>query len=178
MTYLILKSAVGLIGCKVNSTSILVSNLKDFDVDFIRSPNRWSCLPTAFAMACNVSLNEFLYKIGHDGSDILWPDLGEPRQRRAFHLTECVHAAVTLGKRPVVLPFVAQATADGKRTYEIVYETEVKHLMSKSDGVLLGAGHGGLKHAVAWKYGMVLDPSWGPYGLPSALYSPDTFIMI
>ena len=39
-----------------------------------RSPNAWSCMPTAFAMAVNAPVEDLILSIGHDGSEKTWPD--------------------------------------------------------------------------------------------------------
>ena len=62
-----------------------------------KQPNRWSCLPTSFAMILDVDVNELIRKIGHDGSEILWPNLEEPYCRRAFHIEEIAMVCYGLG---------------------------------------------------------------------------------
>jgi len=53
-----------------------------------KSPNRWSCLPTSFAMAADIPLSELLAEIGHDGSEIVDPGKPDPLCRRCFHPEE------------------------------------------------------------------------------------------
>jgi hypothetical protein len=66
-----------------------------------KQPNRWSCLPTAFAIALDVDVNLFIKHIGHDGSEFIWPEMPEPMRRRAFHIQECLDIAMKLGFAPV-----------------------------------------------------------------------------
>ena len=56
-------------------------------------PNKWSCAVTAFAMALHVPVQELIQEIGHDGSEIVFPELEEPMRRRGFHSQELIYAA-------------------------------------------------------------------------------------
>src|ERR1043165_661673 len=56
----------------------------------LNSPNRWSCLPTAFAMCLDVEVQDILNWLQHDGSDIIWPELHEPYKRRSFGVSEMI----------------------------------------------------------------------------------------
>lgn len=140
------------------------------------SPNRWSCLPTAFAMICKVPVKIFISKLGHDGSEILWPDLGEPRRRKSFHLQECLKVSAEVYYR-----FFCQfdmnpvATADGKRTYTLDHTDFVNQMMEEYDGILLGSGQSNL-HAVAWMGDLVYDSNGEIYKLPSRIFTPRTFL--
>src|SRR5260221_108718 len=62
-----------------------------------KQPNRWSCLPTAFAMVLDISVKEVITEIGHDGSEIVYPNLEEPKCRRAFHIQELIDFAISIG---------------------------------------------------------------------------------
>jgi len=63
----------------------------------IKQPNSWSCLLTAFAMATESTPEDLIAMIGHDGSEIIWPDLPEGYQHRAFHPEELFECALDLG---------------------------------------------------------------------------------
>ena len=60
-------------------------------------PNAWSCLPTAFAMAIGCSVQSFIEEIGHDGSEIVWPDNPEPMCHRGFCFQECILVLLKMG---------------------------------------------------------------------------------
>jgi hypothetical protein len=53
-------------------------------------PNRWSCLPTAFAMVLDIPVSQIFDYLGHNGEAIVWPQLEEPRCRRSFHIQEMI----------------------------------------------------------------------------------------
>ena len=41
-------------------------------------PEPWMCMPLAFAMALDMPVADLLAAIGHDGSEIVFPNLPEP----------------------------------------------------------------------------------------------------
>lgn len=61
-------------------------------------PNKWSCLPTALANALRDDVRIYWDYLGHDGSEIVWPELPEPQCRRGFHIQEMVDLAYKLGR--------------------------------------------------------------------------------
>ncbi len=136
----------------------------------IESPNKWSCLPCSFAMAIGISLNEMIARIGHDGSDVIWPHLPEPLKRRAFHIQECVVASLHLQFSVTELQFNPCLTPDGT-SFSDVTTCDIHKFMTVSKGVLLGKGrqHG---HAVAWDGAYIYDPS----GIVYSAENQDTFL--
>ena len=124
----------------------------------IRSPNRWSCLPTSFAMVMDVDLQDLIHHIGHDGSHIEWPEIGDdPWQRRSFHIQEILYVAHTVYNQhfTVLQPFpVAQCLKHGgNHTYHIDKQERFKQILHSFMGVLIGEAH-----AVAWDGYQILDP--------------------
>lgn len=164
-------------------------------MDFIRSPNRWSCLPASFAMALGISFPQIISDIGHDGSKIIHPDLGEKLGRRCFHLQELTQVCLIRRVRAVQFDFELKSTPDGIRIHTEKNEKFVLSLMNEYSGVLLGRGLTGY-HAVAWDNGTrrIYDPSVGIYKLgglsvenPDSkiktmmelpCFTPDSFILI
>jgi hypothetical protein len=129
-----------------------------------RSPNRWSCLVSSFAMALGVPIRELIIIVGHDGSEIIWPELPEPSRRRAHHPQEMIYAASILGFS--VTPFEAFPCSVGKVGADpflvpmiIPAEERMPRIMSGAIGVLTGETPRGQAHAVAWDGYRVLDPS-------------------
>ena len=62
-----------------------------------QSPIRGTCLPTSFAMAMGIPVADIFAALGHDGSEVLWPDLPEPTCQRGFHVQELIRLAVKCG---------------------------------------------------------------------------------
>lgn len=117
--------------------------------------NSWSCLPTAFAMALDVLPKDILQFCEHDGSEIIWPELAEPHNRRAFGLHEMIDYCVSQLVYPVE---VTRSIGYGLgREFDAGHgEERLKNYMDVKSGVLVG----GKNHAVAWchKEQMILDP--------------------
>lgn len=141
---------------------------------YVSSPNRWSCLPASFAMILDITFETMIRHIGHDGSDIVHPDLPEPLCRRTFHIDECTLVAVMLGHSITTLHFMPQLTTDGKHMIDIPMDTEY---LLRFPGVLSGRGET-MGHAVAWDGCIVHDPSRGVYRLGAEPFDPHTLYAI
>lgn len=146
----------------------------------LQSPNRWSCLPTAFAIAAKVPLDRILGLVGHDGSEVIFPDLPEPNGRRGFHIQELVTAALQMGIRPVEIE--AHPVREGD--YKIEFPTQscddrFLGYLARHVGVLGGVGLLSYNyHAVAWDKRLVYDPSSGlSYKLNEAPFAASHFWM-
>ncbi len=146
-------------------------------MDLQSSPNKWSCLPTAFAMAVGMPVADFLIKIGHDGSVIRNPDMPDPLCRTGFHIQECLYAALDLEIKFTPFEVVTRQGISEERSWLKRWVPEVDKLMADHKGVLLGRGRKHL-HAVAWDGERVYDPSIGIYFLPSIHFTPHTFWLI
>jgi hypothetical protein len=131
----------------------------------IAKPARWMCLPTAFAMALDIPLAAIFDEIGHDGSQIVEPDLPEPTCRRGFHPQELIdvcmahgYAATRVELYPVLL-----AVPDGG-PYTVAYPSSIggnwgrfTRAIENSYGVIEGVGRH-CNHAVAYDHGHIFDP--------------------
>jgi hypothetical protein len=114
-------------------------------------PNSWSCLPTAIAICLDIPVKDLIRDIGHDGSEIIYPDLPEPQKRKAFTLFEIVE--VLLVKRNMLtLPLFKKYIYSPDGILEVIRESEnFKEILETNIGVLLGTYIGKSKfHAVAW----------------------------
>lgn len=125
--------------------------------------NNWSCLPTAFAIILNKPATKIIEAIGHDGSEILWPELGEPECRKGFHIQECIKTAlyhgwgvIHLDINPIVIKNEFNEYSYGDDT------TFILGMLLSYSGVLLGKSFA-KSHAVAWDYEtqLCLDPKTG-----------------
>lgn len=142
-----------------------------------KSPNKWSCVACSFAMTLNVTLDDIVQNLMHDGSEILWEDLPTPQSRRAFQVQELVVYAYTLGFSVTRLDFTPASGPDSTHVYTSNHTQFVEQVMRDTPGVLLGKGLQN-PHAVAWNGYEVYDPSNGVYTLPSHLFRPTSFLAI
>lgn len=127
----------------------------------IKQQNRWSCSPCAFAMVLEESYETIVAEVGHDGSEIWWPELREPLRRRGFHLQEffpsCLHreyAPVIIETMPASIPF-----GYPNQAREIDVNIDLNDMMSQYCGVLQGIGIKGIFHSVAWDTITIYDPN-------------------
>lgn len=145
----------------------------------LKSPNRWSCLPTSFAMVLGVDLEKLITEIGHDGSEIIFPDLQEPLRRRAFHIQELIDCAIARGIMVTPIEALPVQGPSASHTFEFAEEQSSQRLTNylvNYSGVLTGLSQSGNPHAVAW-FGIddkIIDPKDGmPH--PLAAFSIQTF---
>lgn len=138
-------------------------------MQLLQSPNRWSCLITSAAMVLDETVKNLVDELGQDGSEIWWPGLAEPFNRRAFHIQEiielCCKRDVSL--TPIELKPMCMPSGCGGYARSVTLrdpETRVlKHLQSK--GILVGLGRHGGAHAAAWDGVKVYDPMGTVYSI-------------
>lgn len=119
----------------------------------LKSPNRWSCLATSFAMVLDVPLEELIEEIGHDGSEVIFPDLPEPLRRRAFHVQELIDCAIRRGVSVTPIEGLPAASPDSRHTITLPQRDPSRRLRDYlvfHKGVLTGLSQSGNPHAVAW----------------------------
>jgi hypothetical protein len=146
-----------------------------------KQPNRWSCLPTAFAIVLGIPVEKMIKELGHDGSEIIWPGLLEPYCRRSFHIQELIDFCYW--RHTHVIQFQAMPTSKPPLVGMVPYpvqlkeetESRMKTLMSRK-GVITGVTKSGQTHAVAWNGEMVLDPNGTTYTLND--FSVDIFWLV
>lgn len=113
-------------------------------------------------MVLDKSINELIELVGHDGSEIIWPKLNEPRQRRGFTHQEFQYIAYNLGfVIPQYFPKFG-CVKDETEPFVIDFFTLWSKILREYDGVLSGKYKGfSNAHAVAWNAheGRIYDPS-------------------
>jgi hypothetical protein len=126
-------------------------------------------------MVLGVSLDEVLEAIGHDGSEILWPDLEEPIKRRAFHIEELQYAALRFN---CFLAGYSPGFSWSPASMDVAYsfKAQFEDVIRRSDGILVGQYIGRTNaHAVAWnaKEERIYDPNGQKVRLDT--FTPDAF---
>lgn len=139
-------------------------------------PHRWMCLATSFAMALGIPVSRFCEIAGHDGSDIVFPDLPDPLCRRGFHIMEAIFVARRLafavtpvqlfpmisatpmaGVKPamdVIVPYNQPTTGDSAENNWRYFQD----LISMSTGVIECTTRQNRQHAVAFQFDHIFDP--------------------
>lgn len=145
-----------------------------------RSPNRWSCLPTAFAMVLGEPVDHVIKWLGHDGSQICWPELPEPNCRIGFHIQElidyCMYNNYTVTPLQM-MPFSKGGIDCTPVRPNTRYDWNDRcRLMIGTIGVITGEAPNGQSHAVAWNGKTILDPNGTEYNLDGFII--ETYWMI
>ena len=129
-----------------------------------KAPSPWSCLPTAFAIAAGWPVETLISRLGHDGGDIRWPQLPEPKCRRGFHHQECIERLWRAGF--AVTPFDLRPRLAPDATVAplcLPYSRDAfDRIVSTTRGVLTGYTRR-CGHAVAYDHGHVCDPRGSTY---------------
>jgi hypothetical protein len=123
-----------------------------------KSPNAWSCLPTAFAIAIGCPVKNLIARLGHDGSDIQWPGLVEPLCRRGYHVQELVQLLWKLGYTVTPIESYSRMVPCHHQQQPLLIDNTLTfdHVVNSSRGVLTGKTKFG--HAVAYDHGTICDP--------------------
>lgn len=140
-----------------------------------RKPNRWSCIATAFAMALDIPVAEVFRIVGHDGSEVVFPELPEPIGRRGLHLQECLDvcrqrgfAATPVELFPMIRPTLMPGHKPGPDVVVRFGQTDdanwqrFTQLIRTTSGVIEGIGRRSM-HAVAYRQGQIFDPEGDQY---------------
>ena len=129
-----------------------------------RKPNAWSCAITALAMTLDIPVEDVVAEAGHDGGEIIFPLLEEPKCRKGFHLQELIMIAWRHGyaMTPIELFPLILAT-DHSKTHKVWDQTEATYRARFMAGVNLYPGilEGRNKrchHAVYNHRGQIYDP--------------------
>lgn len=146
-------------------------------MQLIRSPNQWSCTACAFAMVCNLTLDEVLLGVGYDGSEVLFPDLPEPLCRKGFPFPDCIRLCLYRGLSVTPVDLEPECTPDGIHYFKLDHKEFVQRMLEKYQGVIQGKGNKVL-HAVAWDRKQIYDPSIGIYDFENHYFTPERFWVI
>ena len=131
-------------------------------MNLITQPNLWSCSIAAAAMILDINIQTLIGIIGHDGSEIVFPKLQEPGNRRGFHIQEIIDCAIELGYFVTPIEILPYSTPDGKNEFPINFSEGNSHRLlkyvSKTKGILTGLGNKWY-HAMAWDGKNIYDPN-------------------
>ncbi len=134
-------------------------------------PNQWSCSITALAMTLRVPVADLVSQLGHDGSEIIFPNLDEPMCRRGFHSQELIHLAWLWNF--AVTPFealpVISPTCGNEGMVPVIFDgdedsnwTRFNDIIGSTRGILEGRTTAS-RHAVHYNYDEIWDPDGCQY---------------
>ena len=99
-------------------------------------------------MVLETTLEQILSFVGHDGSEIWFPEFPEPLCRRSFHIQEMIHFA--LQRNFLVVPLEPIPISQARDKWKPLPEIDIREFLHKNKGVLTGETITGAKHAIAW----------------------------
>ena len=143
-----------------------------------RQPNRWSCLPTAFAIAVEMPVAKIIEMLGHDGSRHVFP--GAKRPEQSFHIMELSLLALRLGysMTPIFETQVTKNRETGETfTHLLNLDSLIRGDLRDYRGIITGIFPGG-PHAVAYESGIIYDPNGATYPLDSVIIDIEQFWVI
>ena len=114
----------------------------------------------AMAMVLDKSTEELISRIGHDGSEIVFPDLPEPAKRRGFHIQEFISMILESKFAMTEIAVLPCSTPDGVHEYPINFpnfEQRFLDFMHIVPGIITGSA-AKWGHAVAWNGWRIYDP--------------------
>lgn len=109
-------------------------------------------------MVLDIPVQKLIEKIGHDGSEILWPELPEPICRRGHHLEEIQMAAYDIGV--ILTSFTPAFEYTPNEERPVKYQFDLRSVFERYSGIMVGQWIRGGPHAVAWSAmeRMIYDP--------------------
>ncbi len=124
---------------------------------------RWQCAVTAFAMALDCPVTELMLCLGHDGGEIIFPDLPEPANRRSHNIYELIQVAVDLGYAVTPIPLRPAINPGNDPARQIVIGTDEENWSRFTRQLLVSRGviecqgpH--CYHLLAYEKGYIFDP--------------------
>lgn len=130
-------------------------------------------------MVLGMAAEELLERLGHDGSETIFPHLPEPQCRRGHHIQEIIYWMFVRGRTvtPIQLVPMIGDPSGQSRPVPVKYETagepcegfddnyrRFKNTIDRHEGVIEGVTASGKRHAVAFKRGRIYDPDGAEYG--------------
>jgi hypothetical protein len=114
-------------------------------------------------MAFDVPVARIISLVGHDGSEIAWPELKEPYNRRGFHLQEMTEVGLTLGFAVLIIESeMLLVSSDPDKPKMLKSLKPVIDYLDFS-GVILGVWPNGSYHAIYYSNGICYDPDGHTY---------------
>jgi len=145
------------------------------NMNLIKQPNNYSCTLTAVAMLLNVTLEKLVKLVGHNGSEIIFPNLPDPLGRKGVHIQEIIDVLDDLGYSLIPIEFEPWQTPNGVDEHRIRLPDKrfYNHLIG-NPGLIVGQAKKHW-HTVAWDGYLVYDPNGTIYKFHDIKIDVQTF---
>jgi hypothetical protein len=117
----------------------------------IKQPNKWTCYPTAIAIATGMPLEDIMNALTHDGSK---PSEIHPCGHEGFHQSEIALALLRLGY--ALVSVYASTDSTNYPSFDEITDLMLIH----NCVIVIRLHHGGL-HCLAWDGVSIYDPDDG-----------------
>ena len=119
-----------------------------------------NCLLYAAAMVLDIPASDLAKDIGHDGSEIWFPDHEQPE--RGFNIQEIVDVCFSYGKALTPVYRYPANSPDGD-AHRPLWESKKADnrflgIISGFEGILIGLTANSVRHACAWDSSIIYDP--------------------
>jgi hypothetical protein len=116
-------------------------------------------------MATGISVETIIEAVGHDGSEIIYPDLDEPYCRRSFHIQEMINVCMLSNIGVIPIQTNPVSYVDSEHIYNLPDMRIMDWYTNLYSGVMVGLGLQGRPHAIAWDKKLVHDSNGLVYSL-------------
>ncbi len=119
----------------------------------------YNCLLASAAMVLDVHPDVLTQLIGHDGSEIIFPKLPEPLNKRVFHVQEIIDCAIEYRYAVTEIQAIPCLTPNGKDEYPVKFpnKNRFENHFNDNIGIIVGQTEK-CGHAIAWDGKMCFDP--------------------
>lgn len=125
--------------------------------------NKPQCLVYSAAMVLDISADDLIAEIGHDGLAIWWPEMEGNKKYRGHHIQEIIDCFLRHHKALVPIEYIPAVAPEGRPDLMML------HVMKNLDerfweaiinrkAILIGQNEVGNGHAVAWDGMKIFDP--------------------
>ena len=124
----------------------------------------YNCLLASAAMVLDVHPDVLTELIGHNGTEIIFPELPEAINKRGFHTQEIIDCAIEYGYAVTEIQAVPYLTPNSEDEYlvefNVSHENRFQNHINGHVGIITGEINGKINergHAVAWNGEMCFD---------------------
>lgn len=128
----------------------------------MKQKSSWSCLPAAFAYILGEPVEKIIKETGHDGSDVIWPELAPPKCFRSWHIQELILVCLKYGYSVTCIERLTHSAPEkGVEEFIIDFSDVFHKFLSAGQGITAVTNTHGNGHALAFKEGKFFDPKYG-----------------